>query len=116
MIFKHKSVIAFSINVCYNVNKTSEFIRQIHRKKGGSMNKFKIFPPLIVSIFVATLSANTVFASKTPFDNIIPEEIVDITAKNSKQPHMIWNLTGEDADAMITLLSIAKFSEETARQ
>lgn len=80
------------------------------------MNKFKIFLSLTVLIFAATLSANTAFASETFFDNINSEKIVDITVKNSKQPHVIWSLTGDDAAEMLTLLNLAKLSEGTARQ
>ena len=80
------------------------------------MKKRIIALSLLLFVFVTTLSINIAFADEISLDNIFSGEVIDITVKDSKQPHVTWDLPKKDMNEMIALLNNAELSEKAVQR
>lgn len=80
------------------------------------MKKRIIALSLLLFVFVTTLSINIAFADEISLDNIFSGEVIDITVKDLKQPHVTWDLPKKDMNEMIALLNNAELSEKAVQR
>ena len=76
------------------------------------MKKLGIFFVVIVMIFCSSLSAYVAFAQNISSNNIIGDDVIDITVVDSKQPNVVWDLPENDIKELILLFENMLLDDE----